>query len=195
MNIYSYKAYFKWTFIRSLGNFIKKWKFDFLFLQCHSLKSGSCFQGYFNSLASLIRDSVHRNYMLLCYHFSCFLCENVPLRQVPKPLFWEQERPVEKLCQTLAKALTPAAFSEQWWAGPSRNLNHVLLEERDRLINSRTVLCGQVKNYFGDLQSITCTLCIPTPGWSSVEDSQFRTFLHGSYCNINDCNAVIEASK
>lgn len=116
--------------------------------------------------------------MLLCCHFCCFLCEGVPLDRTPKPLFWEQERPVGELCWVLPRALPQQP-------PPAEQEPHPHFYVRGPDINSSVVLCGQVKNYWGDLESIPGPPCIPRAGWSPVQDPQVRTFLCGSCCNIN----------
>lgn len=126
--------------------------------------------------------------MLLCYQFFCFL-QKCPTKTGSLNLWFGNRKDLLKW--TLARALTLVTFPEHQLAGPSRSPNHIFAWEWARVINSRVVLCGQVKNYFWDLQSITCTLCMPAAGWSPDEDSQFRTFLLGSYCNINGCNVAI----
>lgn len=156
-------------------NFIKKWNVVFLFSSVAHWNKGA---------ASKIAVILWPYHVLLCYHFCCFLCEGVLLDRTPKPLFWEQERPVGELCWVLPGALPQQPSLSPSCLGQTGALP-TCLPERAWLINSRMALCGQVKNYFGDLESIPGTLCIPTAGWSPVEDSQFRTFLCGSHCNIN----------
>lgn len=112
ISIYSFKAVSE-TCTESLGvdmNFIKKWNIVFLFSSAAHWNRGA---------ASKIAVILWPYYVLLCYHFCCFLCEDVLLDRSPKPLFWEQERPVGELCWVLPGALpqqpspAPAAWAKQ----------------------------------------------------------------------------------
>lgn len=185
--------------MRCLGidlNFIKKWKFDYFFLQCSSLKSGSCFQDDCNSLAWLIRDSAYQKHMLLCYHFFCFLCESVPLRQVLKPSVLGNRRDLWKS--------SAGPWPEPWPQQPSQSTSEqgqtgnltTFLPERGPDGWIQEPCCVDRWKITLETSRASYALCASQQlAWSPVEDSQFRTFLPGSYCSIKGCNTVIEASE